>query len=95
MSCDLIVIVFIFGVGVVVADDDGVGGAGGVDLKNSWMIVMRFDCYCFYICCWCCFVVDVVVADAGVVAAVDEYCNILIKTFNHHRTAFQKLTTFC
>ena len=95
MSCHLLVIVFIFGVGVVVADDDGVGGVGGVDLKNSWMIVMRFDCYCFYICCWCCFVVDVVVADAGVVAVVDEYWNILIKTFNHHRTAFQKLTTFC
>ena len=92
MSCDLIVIVFILIVGVDVADD---GGVGGVDLKISWMIVMRFDCYCFYICCWCCFVVDVVVADAGVVAVVDEYWNILIKTFNHHRTAFQKLTTFC
>ena len=92
----MIVIVFIFGVGVVVADDDGVGGVGGVDLKNYWMIVMRFDCYCFYICCWCCFVVVVdVVVVAGVVAVVDEYWNILIKTFNHHRTAFQKLTTFC
>ena len=42
--------VFIVVVGVAVVDDDGVGGVGGVDLKKSWMIVMRFDCYCFYIC---------------------------------------------
>ena len=77
----MIVIVFIVVVVGVAVVDDGVGGVGGVDLKKSGMIVMRFDCYCFYICCWCCFVVDVVAAvvvDAGV---VQPSSNQKLKTF--------------